>query len=31
MHYKQALIESGMVEKTLLEQFTSPSIFSSLP
>jgi hypothetical protein len=31
MQYKQVLIESGMVEKTLLGQFTSPSIFSSMP
>jgi len=27
MHYKQALIECGMIDKTLLEQFTSPQIF----
>jgi len=31
MYYKQALYESGMVEKTLLEQFTSPPIFSAMP
>ena len=31
MQYKQALIESGMVGKTLLEQFTSPLLFLSLP
>jgi hypothetical protein len=31
MQYKQALIESGMVDKMLLAQFTSPPIFSSMP